>query len=146
MKKQLTVSFLSALFTFSAYAEDGVASYALCTACHGPDGQGVKLGADMLMAPTLTNSKLITGDPEILARIILKGIKKEDSKYAGVMAPLEAVYDDAKLASVINYVRSSFENKATADVTPEQAKEWREKYTDQKESSSRADLEAMIKE
>ncbi len=147
-RKLAIITFMSssAILAEDAPVDAPPASYATCLACHGADGQGMKLGADMLMAPSLTDSKFAINDPEIFARIILKGIKKEGNDYVGIMAPLEAALDDEKLAEVINYVRGNFGNEASTDITAEQVKTWREKYKDQPEASSRADLEAMLEE
>ncbi len=142
MKKYIVSSLVASVLVMNASAQDGAAAYAMCAACHGPDGKGVAPTPEMKMAPSLVGSKLAIGEPEVLARIILKGIKKEDAKYAGMMAPLETIYDDVKLAAVINHVRSSFGNTASADVTAEQAKAFREKFAAQKEPTPRAELEA----
>ncbi|SHI71097.1 Cytochrome c [Rubritalea squalenifaciens DSM 18772] len=126
---------------FSLQANDGQTAYQTCMACHGADGKGMKAGPNT-MAPSLAGSKLVNGNPELLAKIILKGIHKEDQKYMMVMAPLEAAYaDDQKLADVINYVRNSFGNKNEKKVTAEDAKKYREAAKDIKAPLKRADLE-----
>jgi mono/diheme cytochrome c family protein len=101
--------------------EIGKASFATCMACHGPDGQGVALGPDKKMAPTLVGSTIANGDPAVFALSVLKGIQKDPTNTAilGVMAPLEAALDDEKLAGVMTYVRNSFGNK-TGDVVTKQ--------------------------
>jgi mono/diheme cytochrome c family protein len=122
-----------------------VASYAICSACHAPDGKGLNAGTPMPMAPSLSGSKLATaGDGEVLAAIILNGIQKEDTKYLGVMAPLGAMFTDDQFAEVITYVRSAFGNTASA-VTVDQAKAWREKYNG-KPMWTRAKLDELMKE
>ena len=121
----------------------GQTCYALCMACHGPDGTGLKAG-DAVMAPTLVGSKLALGDPSVFAAIVLKGIKKEDTKYLQVMLPLEASLDDEKLAAVMTYVRNSFGNKA-APITKEQVAAARAQYKERKDPFSRAELEAFTK-
>lgn len=109
-------------------------------ACHGADGKGLKAG-EKLMAPPLGGSKFVNGKPEVLAKIILKGIQKEDQNYLGIMAPLEAAFDDQKLADVMNYVRNSFGNKSETKITAEDAKKYREAAKDVKAPLKRADLE-----
>jgi len=116
MKKLIITA--AALLPFTTIHADenaaGKAAYATCTACHGPDGKGIKAGPNQL-APTLEKSEIVTGDPDTFVKVILKGIVKEkDSKFLMAMAPLEAAYtDDQKLADVVNYVRTSFGNKAS---------------------------------
>lgn len=142
--------FLSSLFAIAvtgsilAAEPAPVASYAICSACHAPDGKGLNAGTPMPMAPSLAGSKLATaGDGEVLAAIILNGIQKEDTKYLGVMAPLGAMFTDDQFAEVITYVRSAFGNTAAA-VTVDQAKAWREKYNG-KPMWTRAKLDELMK-
>ena len=106
--------------------EAGKISYMMCAACHGMDGKGVAAGPS-LMAPSLVGSKITTGDPAVLALILLNGIQKEGTEYLGMMAPLGAALDDQKLADVMTYVRNSFDNKASA-VSVEDAKKYREQW------------------
>lgn len=104
----------------------GQASFGLCGACHGLDGKGLKVGP-ALMAPSLAESEIVLGDPDKLALVILKGIKKENADFMGVMAPLQAALDDEKLAAVMTYVRNSFGNSAPA-VSVESAAKARERF------------------
>lgn len=108
--------------------EAGKASFMTCAACHGMDGQGVAAGPKK-MAPSLTGSKIATGDPAIFALVITHGIAKETQDYLGVMMPLGAALDDDKLAAVMTYVRNSFTNSASV-VTPADAKKYREQFKD----------------
>jgi mono/diheme cytochrome c family protein len=105
----------------------GKTSYALCAACHGPDGKGLQAGP-ALMAPPLVGSELLLGDPEKPLLVVLKGIAKENMNYMGVMAPLAAGLDDQKLAAVLTYVRNEWGNSAPP-VTVEQAAAVRAKYS-----------------
>lgn len=123
---------------------EGKVNFMTCVACHGMDGKGMKPTPTMVFAPSLAGSPLATGDPEVFTQIVLKGIQKEGTEYMQVMAPLEAGLDDAKLASVLTFVRNSFDNKASA-ITPEQVKAWRAKYQDRKEPYSRAELAEFTK-
>ena len=96
------------------------------------------------MAPSLVGSKIVTGDPSLLALVILKGIKKEGAEYMGMMASLEMVYpDDQKLADVMSYVRQSFGNTAAA-VTAEDVAKFRVQWQDIKEPVSRAKLAELL--
>lgn len=145
MHKFLLPLFFVAGFQLSASAQDtpalmetGKASYMMCAACHGMDAKGVQAGPSK-MAPALVGSKIALGDPAIMALVILKGIQKEGTEYLGMMAPLEAAFDDAKLAGVLTYVRGSFGNTA-APVTVEDAKKYRAQWSDIKAPVTRAKL------
>lgn len=112
----------------AAPAEDpGKKAYATCAACHGPDGKGLKAGA-ALMAPSLIGSEVLLGDPEESILVILKGIKKENFDYMGVMAALGALPDD-DIAAVLTYLRTLGENSAPA-VTVEEVAAARAKFAD----------------
>ena len=145
MKKTLILApVIAALAFMSAQAEnaDGKMAYITCSACHNADGQGLPLG-DKKMAPSLAGSKVVTGDPAVLALVILKGIKKEGTEYMGMMAPLEAAFaDDKRLADVMTYVRQSFGNEAGA-VTAEDAAKYRAKWQDINEPVSRAQIDEL---
>ena len=90
----LTFGTVSANADLEAQKAAGQAQYALCLGCHGPDATGLKVG-EQLMAPSMHGSKIINGDAANLAKVIMKGIQKEDAKYLGIMAPLEAVHRQA---------------------------------------------------
>lgn len=147
MKNLIITSLIAGLGIASATAEenaDGKAAYMTCSACHSADGKGLPIG-DKKMAPSLAGSKIVTGDPAVLALVVLKGIKKEGTDYIGAMAPLEGVYaDDKKLADVLTYVRQSFGNSAEA-VTPEDAAKFRAQWKDEKEPVTRAKLGELEK-
>lgn len=118
--------------------------YTACAACHGQDGQGVAASPSK-MAPSLTNSQLVNGDPSVLALLILKGIAKENRDYLGIMAPLEAVFPtDEKLAAILNYVRNSFGNSAGV-VSVEDAAKYREQWKNEKVPVPRQKLVELLK-
>lgn len=125
--------------TITASAQSG-ATYALCAACHGPDGKGIGAGTPVLMAPPLAGSKIATaGDGELMASVVFTGIAKEDARYLGVMAPLGAMAKDEELAEILTFIRKSFGNDAPP-VEAEQVKAWREEYQGQG-MQKRADIE-----
>ncbi len=105
----------------------GQTSYAMCAACHAPDGKGLKAGP-ALMAPSLVGSEVLLGDPDASLLIVLNGIAKEDMKYMGQMMGLAAGLDDEKLAAVLTFVRNSWGNSAPA-ITTEQAAAARKKFS-----------------
>ena len=104
--------------TFPPIAADtpGGKIYAqVCAACHMPNGSGVTG-----MQPALAGSKVVAGDSTRLISVLLKGpaavLPADREKFSNVMPPFGAVYNDADLASVINYLRKNF-----APGTPEVA-------------------------
>lgn len=122
----------------------GKASYAMCAACHGPDGAGIKVGP-ALMAPSLIGSKILLGDPDLSLLVTLKGIAKENMDYMGMMASLAAGLDDQKLAAVLTYTRNEWGNSAPP-VTVEQAAAARAKYAGVNAPAGvkRAEIEAIV--
>ncbi len=70
-----------------------------CSACHRPNGQGVK-GA----FPSLVGDPIATGDAKAAALKVLNG--------RGGMPAFKASLSDETIASVLTYVRSSWGNKA----------------------------------
>ncbi len=89
--------------------DQGKVQYAtLCAACHQPEGQGLAG-----LAPPLVFSRWVLGDERVLASIILCG-KAQDNL---VMPTLRAALDDEAVASVLTYIRNTWEHTAGA-VTP----------------------------
>ena len=68
----------------------------ICQACHQPDGRGQER-----VAPSLVESALTLGPPEIPVRILLHG--KEGS--IGLMPPLGQAFSDDQIAAVLTYIR-----------------------------------------
>ena len=101
----------------------GQALYAVCSACHGPNGEGMyhinKTG------PPLADSEWVVGPVANLIAIQFRGlngtIEVNGKSYTPVapMAPLPL--DDESVAAVLTYIRNSFGNKASP-VTAEQVK------------------------
>lgn len=96
----------------------GKAQFIVCSACHGPNGEG---GA---IAPPLAGSDWVKGPVSNLIRIQLRGLQGpikvsgKEYNFPGGMAAL-SYQSDAQIAAVLTYVRNSFGNKASA-VKPEQ--------------------------
>lgn len=90
----------------------------LCAACHMANGTGVPG-----MQPPLAGSKVVSGDTKQLIDVLLRGpaavLPADREKYQNVMPALGAVYNDADIASVINYVRKNFA-PGTPEVTATQ--------------------------
>jgi mono/diheme cytochrome c family protein len=80
---------------------------AVCAACHMPNGSGVPS-----MQPALTGSAVVAGDTDRLINVILKGpaavLPADREKFNNVMPPFAAVYTDADVASLVNYLRKNF--------------------------------------
>lgn len=88
---------------------DGKVIYdALCAACHMPEGQGA-VGAGMYPA-LARNENLMAADYPVY--VVTHGQK--------AMPPLGDLLDDAQVAAVVNYIRTSFGNDYAEDpATPE---------------------------
>ncbi len=85
-----------------------------CAACHQANGQGIPAAF-----PPLDNSPYVTSDNvERLAAIIVYGLQGpivvNGQTYTSVMAPLGAQRNDAELAKIATYIRSSWSNQAAA--------------------------------
>ncbi|TAG09226.1 MAG: cytochrome c [Verrucomicrobia bacterium] len=100
-----------------AVMELGKASYMICSACHGMEGQGG-------IGPPLAGSEWVAGPISNLIKIQLRGlvggitVKGVEYNIPGGMAALAYQTDD-QVAAVLTYVRNSFGNKASA-VKPDQ--------------------------
>jgi mono/diheme cytochrome c family protein len=97
----------------------------ICMACH----QGTGLGLPPAFPP-LAKSEYVNGDPKRFAAIVLKGvmgpITVDGKQFNGVMPGQEQALSDAKIASILTYVRGSFGNTGspvTAEIVAEARKE-----------------------
>lgn len=151
MKKTLLSSFLAAAtLTSASFAQapaaaptqaqmdEGKKSYMLvCMACHQVTG----LGLPPVFPPL--NTEYVTGAPERLAAMILKGnagpITVNGKPYNNVMPGQEAMLTDDKIASIMTYVRNSFGNTASA-VTSEVVAAARKKFADRTTPWTEAEL------
>jgi glucose/arabinose dehydrogenase/cytochrome c5 len=79
----------------------------ICAACHMPNGSGVPG-----MQPALAGSAIVSGDANRLIDVLLKGpqavLPADREKFSNVMPPFGAAFNDADVASVINYLRKNF--------------------------------------
>ncbi len=93
-------------------ASTGATVYAdHCGACHGDRGQGVKS-----VVPALAgNSAIIAGDAQNVVSAVLQGFAPQGTWSA--MGSFKDVLSDEEIASVANYVRSSWGNTAKSNVT-----------------------------
>jgi len=84
-----------------------------CSSCHGPAGAGVA-GA----FPPLAGNKTILGSEKYVSDVLLYGLQGQiavnGQTYNGVMPAWAATLSDAQIAAVLNHVRSSWGNSASA--------------------------------
>ncbi|HTX55621.1 MAG TPA: cytochrome c [Candidatus Acidoferrales bacterium] len=95
-------------------ANDGEKVYAQeCSSCHQSNGEGVKG-----MFPPLDENPAVTGDPTVLVRIVKYGLSGKvtvgGSDYNGMMPAWGQQLTNADIASVVTYIRSAWNNKASA--------------------------------
>jgi mono/diheme cytochrome c family protein len=87
-----------------------------CVTCHQENGKGLPDSG----LPPLVQSAWVTGDPDRLIKLTLKGlmgpIEVNGRKYPGQvpMTPFENLLKDDEIASVLTYTRNAFGNKASA--------------------------------
>jgi mono/diheme cytochrome c family protein len=88
----------------------GRAGYAVCAACHQPDGRGLPA-----MAPPLAGAATVNGPADAVIDIVLQG-RDVDAAYPA-MSPLAALADE-EIAAILTYIRQTWGNSAppvTAD-------------------------------
>ncbi len=104
------------------YAREG-----FCSTCHQPDGGGLTASG----FPPLRGTPWVTGSPERLIKLVLKGllgpINVAGREYPGQvpMTPFEGMLNDSEVAAVLTYVRNSFGNQA-APISPDLVRAVRE--------------------
>jgi mono/diheme cytochrome c family protein/glucose/arabinose dehydrogenase/lysophospholipase L1-like esterase len=104
------------------YAREG-----FCSTCHQLDGGGLTAS----QFPPLRGTPWVTGSPERLIKIVLKGImgpiEVAGREYPGQvpMTPYEGMLNDTEIAAVLTYVRNSFGNQASP-ISPDLVKQVRE--------------------
>jgi mono/diheme cytochrome c family protein len=85
-----------------------------CFSCHGNDGEGL-----LDMGPPLAKSDWVTGSPDVISKIILKGMEGEitvaGKKYMPKipMMAFESTMTDEQIADTITYIRNSWGNEAS---------------------------------
>lgn len=85
-----------------------------CIACHGADGRGTPAPNGIgTLAPPLAGSKRLQGHPELVCRIVLRGLTGPNN---GVTYPDQMVSfawaDDNWLAAILTYARQEWGNTA----------------------------------
>jgi mono/diheme cytochrome c family protein len=121
------------------YAREG-----FCSTCHQSDGKGLIASR----FPPLSGTPWVTGSPERLIKIVLKGLMGEievlGRQYPGQvpMTPYEGMLDDSEIAAVLTYVRNSFGNQAST-ISPDLVRKVREEVKDKEGFYKPADLLKM---
>ena len=116
---------------------------ATCIACHQATGNGLP-GA----FPPLNGSEYIQGDPRRLVAIVTKGLvgpltvkgKKFNSVLIAVDTQFPVLKDNQKLADVLNYVRTSWENKADKAITADFIEKVRAEFKDRTKPWTEAEV------
>jgi mono/diheme cytochrome c family protein/glucose/arabinose dehydrogenase len=115
-----------------------------CSTCHQPDGRGLTAS----QFPPLAGTPWVTGSPERLIKIVLKGLMGEievlGRQYPGQvpMTPYEGMLDDSEVAAVLTYVRNSFGNQASP-ISPDLVRKVREEVKDKEGFYKPAELLKM---
>ncbi len=126
--------------------ERGQAIYLeLCFACHGLDGKGTPMeGRAVTLAPPLAGSSTVTGHRDGLILALLHGVAGpiEGKTYDAPMAPMGG-NDDAWIAAVASYVRTSFGNQSPL-VPAEDVARVRAAHLDRKEGWTLAELATRL--
>ncbi len=149
MKKYLALLTVSLALASSTFAQDAAAdqlaegkkNYMLiCVACHQPTGLGLPA-----VFPPIAKSPYVSGSPERLAAIILKGnagpFVIDGKPFNQIMPPQEAMLTDEKIAAIMTYVRASFDNNA-GPVAAGVVAAARKKFADHKTPWTQAELDA----
>ncbi len=82
----------------------GREEFAVCAACHQPEGQGLAG-----LAPPLVGSPWVNGNPAALIRVVLQGKTSGET----TMPPLAALGDET-ISAILTYVRRSWGHEGSA--------------------------------
>lgn len=99
--------------------DEGEALYlSRCMSCHQVDGNGIPG-----VFPPVNGTEWVTGDKGRLIRIVLDGVmgpmKIGNVTYSGAMPPWKSFLDDEEVAALLTYIRSAWDNDASAVTTQE---------------------------
>jgi mono/diheme cytochrome c family protein len=140
MKKSAFALFLAV--TVAAYAEDDLKTSAergkavymqTCMACHQPTGLGIP-GA----FPPFDGSEYVVGDARRLVALVIKGymgpITVKGVNFNNILIAVDTQFpilkENAKLADVLNYIRTAWSNKADSAITPDFIQKVRDEFKD----------------
>ncbi len=142
MKKLALTLALSLCATIASFAEDDIKVSAergkavfmmTCMACHQPTGMGIP-GA----FPPFDGSEYVQGDTKRLVALVIKGymgpIEVKGQKFNNILIAVDTQFpilkENAKLADVLNYIRTAWSNKADAAITPDFIQKVRDEFKD----------------
>ena len=114
---------------FESILAHGKKVYTQCLSCHQADGRGL-----YPVYPPLADSHFVTGDPSILAAIILHGIKGRmtvGGRVYNQSMPSPPIKSDEDIAAVMTYVRHAWGNQGSP-VTPEFVSQIRDSTSEQR--------------
>jgi mono/diheme cytochrome c family protein len=139
----MVVRFLFPAFALTASfvcAQDGGQLFATyCAACHGTNGEGAAVG----QFPPLAGSPWVKGEPERAIKIVLHGlhgpIEVNGKSWNLEMPPQGALLADDRVAAILSYVRTSWDNQA-GSVTAAEVKAIRDANANRKEPWTTAEL------
>ena len=113
-----------------------------CASCHQPNGLGIAN-----QYPPLAGSEWVTANPELITKIILKGLKGEivvkGEKY-GTSAAVNMVavdINDREIANVSTYVRNAWGNEAS-ELTEDQVSKIRDSIADMQDQWTGEELQS----
>ncbi|MBI5769297.1 MAG: discoidin domain-containing protein [Verrucomicrobia bacterium] len=126
--------------------ERGQAVYLeLCFACHGLDGKGTPMeGRTATLAPPLAGSATVTGHRDAVIMALLHGVSGPiaGQTYDSQMLPMGA-NDDAWIAAVASYVRTSFGHQSPLIAADDVARV-RAAHAERKDAWTLKDLNAQL--
>ena len=110
-----------------------------CASCHQANGEGIPG-----VFPPLNEIDWVTGDKGRLIRIVLDGVMGKlqvgDMVYTGAMPPWKTFLNDQEMASLLTYIRTSWDNDASA-VTGNEVRLVREATSSRKEAWTAEELD-----
>lgn len=150
--KKLTLALLFAVIAavqaqddLKASAERGKAIYMqTCMACHQPTGLGIP-GA----FPPFDGSEWVVGDPKRLVALVIKGytgpITVKGQQFNNILIAVDMQFpqlkENAKLADVLNYIRTAWSNKADTAITADFVQKVRDEFKDRTTPWNKEDIE-----
>ena len=152
MKKLALTFALSLCATVASFAQDDIKASAergkaifmqTCMACHQPTGLGIP-GA----FPPFDGSEYIQGDTKRLVALVIKGytgpITVKGVNFNNILIAVDTQFpmlkENAKLADVLNYVRTAWSNKADTAITPDFIQKVRDEFKDRTTAWNADDL------
>ena len=152
MKKLALTFALSLCATVASLAQDDIKASAergkaifmqTCMACHQPTGLGIP-GA----FPPFDGSEYVQGDTKRLVALVIKGymgpITVKGVNFNNILIAVDTQFpmlkENAKLADVLNYVRTAWSNKADTAITPDFIQKVRDEFKDRTTAWNADDL------